>query len=125
MNNDIFQKVFDLLQPMLPDNWEKMILYVGYSTGSYSMKFYTCDTSGIYTDCFSYGEVSKSKLIQLFMSIDKLLASERGILDEKNKWSVMTMIVNSDGKMKTEFDYADFSENTIAYEQSWKEKYLQ
>ena len=125
MNNDIFQKVFNLVQPFLPESWNKMVLYVGYTVGSYSMKFYTCDSQGIYTDCFNFKEISKAKLIQLFMSVDKLLAPERRMLDEKNKWSVMTMIVDSEGNMKTEFDYADINDNTIAYEQSWKKKYIQ
>lgn len=124
MNNEIFQKVFNLVQPFLPEGWNKMILYVGYTVGSYSMKFYTCDSQGTYTDCFKCKEISKAKLIQLFMSVDKLLAPERRTLDEKNKWSVMTMIVDSEGNMKTEFDYTDISENTIAYEQRWKEKYI-
>lgn len=124
MNNEIFQKVFNLVQPFLPEGWNKMILYVGYTVGSYSMKFYTCDFQGVYTDCFKYKEISKVKLMQLFMSIDKLLTPERRMLDDKNRWSVMTMIVDSAGSMKTEFDYADISENTIVYEQRWKEKYI-
>lgn len=124
MDNKVFQEVFDMLQPFLPSDWKKMVLFIGYTTGSYSMKFYTCNSVGKYIDCFSQGGVSKAKLIQLFMAIDKRLAKDRKELDDKNKWSVMTMIVNSDGSMKTEFDYADISENFIAYEQKWKEKYL-
>lgn len=124
MNNEIFQKVFDLIQPHLPEEWEKMVLYVGYTEGSYSMKFYTCDANGTYTDCFSQKGANKVKLVQLFMSIDKVLAPERKALEDKNKWSVMTMIVDSEGAMKSEFDYADIRENTIAYERSWKEKYI-
>lgn len=34
------------------------------------------------------------------------------------------MIVGADGSMKTEFDYSDFGENAIEYEQRWKEKYI-
>lgn len=124
MNSEIFQKVFDMVQPFLPEGWNKMILYIGYTTGSYSMKFYTCNFGGEYTDCFSQPGANKAKLIQLFMSIDKILSTERKGLDNKNKWSVMTMMVGSDGSMKTEFDYADISESAIAYEQSWKEKYI-
>lgn len=125
MNNEIFQKVFNLVQSFLPEGWNKMILYVGYAAGSYSMKFYTCDSQGLYTDCFKYKGISKAKLIQLFMNIDKLLAPERKKSDEKNRWSIMTMIVDSEGNMKTEFDYADISENAVAYEQRWKERYIQ
>ena len=58
------------------------------------------------------------------MNIDKVVGPERKKLDEKNKWSVLTMSVTNDGNMKTEFDYTDISENAIAYEQKWKEKYI-
>lgn len=34
------------------------------------------------------------------------------------------MTVESDGRMKTEFDYGDHSEDLIAYEAEWKKKYL-
>lgn len=124
MNNDIFQNVFDILQPALPEGWKKMVLFVGYTTESYTMKYYTSDARGEYTDCFSQKGVNKVQLIKLFMSIDKIVGSERKKLDEKSKWSIMTMIVSADGNMKTEFDYSDISENAIAYEQSWKEKYI-
>lgn len=124
MDNKILQEVFDMIQPFLPNDWKKMILFIGYTTGSYSMKFYTFDSSGKCKDCFSKEGVSKAKLVQLFMGIDKKISKNRKELIDKNKWSVMTMIVNSDGSMKTEFDYDDISENFIAYEQKWKEKYL-
>ena len=58
------------------------------------------------------------------MNIDKVLGAERNNLSDKNKWSVMTLVVSEDGKMNTVFDYTDISENAIAYEQSWKEKYI-
>lgn len=124
MNGEIFQDVFDVIQPFLPKCWEKMILYVGYTAGSYSMKYYTSDSEGNYRDCFEQQGANKAKLIQLFMSIDKMLNVERKKLDDKNRWTVMTMIVDSDGNMKTEFDYSDISEDAIAYERKWKETYV-
>lgn len=125
MNSEIYQKVFDMVQPFLPADWKKVILFVGYTTGSYSMKFYTCDFQGRYTDCFSLQGISKAKLIQLFMGIDKVLANERRKMDDRTKWSVMTMIVGLDGSMKVDFDYTDISEKFLSYEQSWKEKYIE
>ena len=101
-----------------------MVLFVGYTAGSYTMKYYTCDNKGIFTDCFSQSGSNKAQLIKLFMSIDKVVSPERKKLDEKNKWSVLTMVVTDDGKMKTDLDYSDISDNAIAYEQSWKEKYI-
>lgn len=124
MNNEMFQNIFDLIQPLLPNSWSKMVLFVGYTAGSYTMKYYTADEKGKYTDCFSQSGVNKTQLIKLFMSLDKVLGSERKKLDDKNKWTVLTMTVSSDGIMKTEFDYTDISDNAIEYEQGWKNKYL-
>lgn len=124
MNNEVFQEIFDILQPVLPTGWKKIVLFVGYTVGSYTMKYYICDNQGIFTDCFSQIGINRAQLIKLFMSIDKAVSPERKKLDEKNKWSVLTMVVADDGKMKTEFDYADISENAIAYEKAWKEKYI-
>lgn len=125
MDNEIFQNVFDKLTPMLPKDWKKLILFVGYTSGSYTMKYYTSDAKGTYTDCFSQSGANKAQLIKLFMSIDKTLQVEREKLDTKNKWTVLTMTVEDDGSMKTEFDYADISEDAITYEQSWKRKYIE
>lgn len=124
MDSEIFQKIIDKLIPLLPNEWEKLILFVGYTSGSYTMKYYTSDGKGIYTDCFSQSGVNRMQLIKAFMSIDEILQAERSKLDDKNKWTVLTMMVGSDGSMKTEVDYVDISENAIAYEQSWKRKYI-
>ncbi len=124
MNNEIFQNIFDILQPVLPKGWKKMVLYVGYTAGSYTMKYYTCDGRGVYTNCFNQKGINKVQLIKLFMNIDKVVSHERKKMDEKSKWSVLTMMVSCDGVMKTEFDYSDISENAIVYEQNWKEKYI-
>ena len=124
MNEIVFQDVFDRLQDCLPEKWENVILYVAYTTGSYSMKYYSNCGNGEFVDCFKQEGVNKAQLIKLFMGIDKILAPERKALDDKNRWTVMTMIVNKTGEMKTEFDYKDISESAIEYEQEWKKKYL-
>ena len=60
----------------------------------------------------------------LSYSIDKIISPERKKLNEKDRWTVLSMIVNSDGKMKTEFGYTDIGENAISCEQEWKAKNL-
>lgn len=123
MENTIFQNVFDLIQGYLPDGWEKTVLFVGYTTGSYTMKFYA-KMNNDYIDCFSFEGVSKVDLIRLFMKIDKVLKVERDKLSGKDEWTVFTMSVDSTGSMKTFFDYEDHSEDMIAFEKEWKKKYL-
>lgn len=124
MNEKIFQSIFDKLQDVLPASWNKVIFYAGYTSGSYNMKYYTDCGDGQYIDCFSQPKVSMPCLIKLFSSIDKELSAERKMLEEKKKWTVFTMIVDSQGNMKTYFDYADIEKNTIEYEREWKKKYL-
>ena len=124
MDNSIFQSVFDKIQDYLPSGWNKMILYIAYNEGSYSMKYYTCGPDGIYVDCYSDDTASKAQLIRLFMSIDKILSKERKSLEDDKKWTVMTMVVDSEGKMTTDFDYSDISENSIEYERNWRKKYI-
>ncbi len=123
MDNKIFQEVFNILQSVLPQKWEKVCFFAGYTKGSYTMKYYTYN-NGTYVDCFSQKEISRTQLIKGFMSIDKVLSTERKELDEEHRWSVMTMIVSADGSMKSEFDYDDISENAIQYERDWERKYL-
>ena len=36
----------------------------------------------------------------------------------------MTFIVDSKGKMKTDFDYTDLSEGSYEYKKAWKQKYM-
>lgn len=123
MDNKIFQEVFNILQSVLPQKWEKVCFFVGYTEGSYTMKYYTYN-NGTYVDCFSQKEISRTQLIKGFMSIDKVLSTERKALDEEHRWTVMTMIVSADGSMRSEFDYDDISENAIQYERDWERKYL-
>ncbi len=124
MSNEIFQKIFDILNPTLPTKWKKMIFYVAYYKGSYSMKYYTSDKEVLFTDCFSQKGANKAMLIKIFININKMLMEERNALADKDKWSVMTMIVDSNGSIKAEFDYTDISEEPIEYEKKWKETYI-
>lgn len=124
MNQEIYQKIFDILQPVLPHGWKKMVLFAAYTTGSYTMKYYSCDDKDVYTDCFSQKGTNRAELIRLFMNIDQVVSLERKKLDEKRRWSVMTLIVSEAGSVKTEFDYSDINENVYEYERNWKKKYL-
>lgn len=119
-----FQSVFDSLQPVLPATWNKVVFYAGYTAGSYSMKYYVDLGNGQFMDCFNLPGANKGQIVKAFLSINRALSSNRKSLNGNNVWTVFTMIVDAHGNMKTEFDYTDMSENTIAYEKAWKKKYL-
>ncbi len=124
MHDKIFQDIFDRIQDYLPRDWKRVIYFVGYTEGSYSMKFYSQNGEGEYLDCFHMQGATKGQLVKLFMDIDKILSKERIELSDEHKWSSLTMVVEENGTMKTEFDYEDLTNDMISYEKRWREKYL-
>lgn len=123
MNNEMFQDIFYKLQDGIPESWDKVILYVAYFEGSYTMKYFVRENKGEYVDCYNLEGMSNSKLIKLFMALDKIIDPEREALGEK-KWSVMTLVVDSEGNFNTDFDYKDISTDSLTYEEKWEKKYL-
>lgn len=118
-----FQGIFDMLHEILPSSWDEMIFYAAYTPGSYNMKYYTkCGAEII--DCYNQADVNRMQIMKTFMLIDKELSAARKSLAPADVWSVMTMIVDRDGNMKTHFDYSDISENVIEYTRRWEQQYL-
>lgn len=123
MNNIVYQQLFDKLQEGLPEEWDKVVLYIAYFEGSYAMKYYVKNDKNMYNDCYSIKGLSNSKLAKLFIGMDKILTPEREALGNK-KWSVMTMIVSADGDFKVEYDYSKIDDISLDYEEAWEKKYL-
>ena len=124
MNELNYQAIFDVLQDVLPSVWEKVVFYAEYTEGSYSMKYFVNINGGSFVDCYQLKEFSKAQIIKAFMNIDRMIRPIRSRMEKEKRWNVLTLIVDASGKFRTEFDYADISENTISYHEAWKEKYL-
>lgn len=122
MDENLFQNIFDRLSDLLPKDWKTVVFYAGYTQGSYSMKFYVDSGNGQYQDCYNIPEITDLQLIQVFMAIDDEIVSVRNKLEEK--WTVLTLIVDSEGDFKTYFDYTDISETAIEYQIEWEKQYL-
>lgn len=121
MNEEIFQFVFDEIVALLPFGWEKVIIYLEHGEEAYSYSFYV-KIGGQYTKCFDLDTVSEDELFSAFSRIEEKISEERGKL--KDCWSNMTMLVESNGTMKTDFDYTDLSKGNYQYKKSWKNRYL-
>lgn len=52
MEDKLFQRIFDILEPVLPGHWKRLVFFAGYIEGSYTMKYYVKDDNDEYTDCF-------------------------------------------------------------------------
>ena len=122
INNKIFQAVFDEVSVFLPTNWEKTVIQLEYGEASYTFSFYV-RMNGKYTKCFDLPLVDEDALMRAFRRIDCQVSRERK-QENGDLWTVMTMIVENSGKMHTDFDYEDHSENAYQYSKDWKKKYL-
>ena len=124
MDEKIFQDVFDLIEGYLPEKWTQTVFFAGYTIGSYSMKFYSRTEDEDFIDCFKMNEISRATLIKVFRKINSVLSSQRDALPEEKKWTVFTLIVDSDLHMKALFEYEDHTEDRIEYEENWRTKFL-
>lgn len=122
MNDRIFQQVFDVISRFLPDRWNQVVFFAGYTEGSYSMKFYARENDRSYTDCFHMPGATMPELIKAFAQIDGFLGNERSVSSQP--WTILTMVVSEDGKMRADFEYEDHSQDMLTYEAQWKERYL-
>lgn len=124
MDETVFQKIYECLAPVLPRQWENVVFYAGYTSGSYSMKYYYKTADKPFSDCFSQSEVPRDKIILAFVKIDKVLYPERNGLTEDKRWNVFTMRLDSTGKVDVDFDYSPIDDTRIEYEKKWHQKYI-
>lgn len=126
MNNDMFQKIFDILIDFLPENWSKLAYMAEFYEGSYSMKFYVKTQNTDYISCLDMENFDNNKFIIKTIELNKIISENRLQLNEDKRWNAMAMIVDSNGKMTTDFDYANANEidDMIDYQINWEKKHL-
>lgn len=117
------QSVYEKIEEYLPKDWTKCCFYVGYTNGSYTMNFYVKNKDEKYTDSFNLN-INDNDLTFLFMDIDDIISPERNKLNAKNKWNVLTIIIDSKANVKIDLDYTDISECSIDYFRNWIKNYL-
>ena len=115
-----YQKIFDIIQPTLPADWERVVFYAEYEEFSYMMKFFVRSENEKYRDCYNIG-LSIAETDEIFEKIDELLKPEW----EKGNWTSMTMIVDRNGDFKVDYGHENFSEGYAGYMDDWFAKYLE
>ena len=121
MNNSIYQKIFDELSTYLIKGWDKLIVYLEFGEDSYSFSFYE-KVDDKYIKCFDIPSIKEKDLDDSFKKVYNIVNPERN--DSQDKWSNMTMVVESKGSMCTDFDYTDLSAGNYSYIKEWKKRYL-
>lgn len=109
--------IYDELSKYLPDSWERLVVYLEHGEDSYAYSFYVKE-QGKYVKCFNIEGISEEELYKSFAIIEKEISDERS-RQKGELWSNMTMVVESNGKMKTDFDYTDLSIGNYRYKKKW------
>ena len=118
MTIKLFQKIYEKLNVYLPEEWEKIVYYAYYPTDdSYDMKFYV-NVDQKYTSCFDY--INHYKIADLFSDIDDLIYPIRETMNDK--WTIMTITVEKNGKFKTDYVYDRINETEFF--KKWESQYL-
>ncbi len=118
-----FQEIYDTIAPLLPEEWDKVILYAEYAEDSFEMKFWVKNKNE-FIDCFALPTVSEKEVLGAFMDIDELIAPSRNTLNGDDIWTVLTIVISNDGQFHADYSYEDLSENKIEFIAEWKKKYL-
>lgn len=119
---NIYKEIAKNLVTVLPENWEKVCLYCQLTKDSYEF-FFHVKVDGNYIQNFdlekSY-KITRKEIRDCFKNLYTILRPDY----ETKNYYVMTFILANSGKFTTEYEYTDYSEKSLEYKKTWKEKYL-
>ncbi|WP_312422434.1 immunity protein YezG family protein [Anaerospora hongkongensis] len=127
----LYQKVVNILNKMVPEEWEKIHLYAEVREGYASVFFYYYLVGGItpihsldITDRFIVDDDYFSDIEhQLYNTFRELLLEFK--LQGQEVWTNLTLILHSDGNFKINYEYEDVSQiSPVEKKEKWKAKYL-
>lgn len=119
-----YQEIYNELEQYFPAAWERIVYYAEYGEGVYQMEFFVRDATGKYTKCFDLNGVAMEDLLSSFKKIDRMIKEVRKDLDDKDKWSNLTVIIEKTGEFDAQFDYTNLLDSGYEYKEAWKKKYL-
>lgn len=125
-----FEIIADKLQGILPQGWNKVVFYAEVTGDSYEMFYYVFTSkSKEPIQCYdlpeSY-EIEEEKIDEIFDDLFVPLREEQTnlIADGKEPWTNYTMVLNSDGSFKVNYDFTSLDDGGYEYRKEWKSKYL-
>ena len=127
----IYQKVANILVEMVPEEWEKILLYAEVREGFSQVYFYYYPVNQeqpVYSldiiDVFDVDQSLHRKLKRELSVYFKELWYEFKIQDQE-QWTSLTYILDKNGRMKLNYGYDDISEISPDEKQDkWEAEYL-
>lgn len=128
----IYQKVANILVEMIPEEWEKILLYAEVREGFSQVFFYYYPVNKekpVYSldivDEFNTDKPLHRKLKQELYDCFEELWNEFKVQDQE-LWTSLTYILDNKGRMKLNYGYDDISEISPDEKQDkWEAEYLE
>ncbi|MEC2159693.1 immunity protein YezG family protein [Virgibacillus halodenitrificans] len=131
ITEQIYHQIAVTLVKILPEEWDRVILYAEYR-GDYKKVFFYYFTQSkenpVYSldipDLFDISEDDYDEFEnQLYSCFTKLW--EEFKIQEQEQWTNLTFTLFSNGKMKIDYDYEDISYlSPIEKQEEWEAKHL-
>ena len=120
----VYSKVGLTLFNVLPNGWDKAILYAQITESSYEL-FYYAKVNGEFVINFDLEKeglgVDRQEVRKCFREIYEILLSDY----REKQWYAMTYILSKSGEFTVDYEYTDYSEDSLSYKKIWKEKYIE
>lgn len=121
----MLQSIASTLENTLPSDWSTVVFYAELSEGAFSMEYFVKQAGGkSFIKCYDLPGIEKAQLMKDFMTLNKVISAERSSLKADKRWGSMTLILQSNGKFRVEYDYSDMTDKPYARKQAWKKRYL-
>ncbi len=122
MNEEIFQKLLDIIFPILPEDWTGFVLRGTFTKEGNEIKLYIRDGINTYHDCFALG-IPNEEVIETSKLIYEELIRLRESSD-KEPWTAITMTIDNEGNFTSDFDYSAIELFDPDYNTAWENRYL-
>lgn len=129
--NEIYNKIADTLNEMIPELWGKIYMYGEVSEGAKEVYFYYYpegSSKPVYSqDITKLFNISKTEyyneLLQLIDNITELWEEFKST--DLEPWTNLTFVLENNGEFNIDYDYTDLSEaDPIEQHTVWEYKYL-
>ena len=127
----LYQKIANILIDMIPEDWEKILLYAEVREGFSQVYFYyypvnraepvySLDIPDIFqVDKRFYKELKR----ELYECFEELWNEFR--VQNQEPWTNLTYILDSTGRMRINYGYDDLSEmSPVEKQEKWENEYL-
>ena len=119
-----FQNIYDIIEPSLPESWEKIVLFSAFKEQVCEIIYYVNKQQSYdYQDCFSLG-LSKEEIFSIVDLLNKEIATARDRNVEGEKWNTIIMSIKRDGTFIVNYDYDELSIENGLISNTTLRKYL-